>query len=218
MSKNKKSFKEKCKSLSAEFKKFISRGNVVDMAVGVIIGGAFSTIVKTFTNILLSLATWGVPGGLTGLITVLPAITTSQRPGGQLNTFYSNEQWKALVESGGISAEMQKNYINHGSIYYYNQCAIIDWGAFINAIITFLIIALTLFVVVKVFKMLQAKRKKLADRIQEEYYEKHPEERPEVKPAVKPISELDVLKEMNENIKRSNTLVLRRAPRDIRYK
>ena len=34
----------------AEFKKFISRGNIVDMAVGVIIGGAFSTIVTALTN------------------------------------------------------------------------------------------------------------------------------------------------------------------------
>lgn len=34
----------------AEFKKFISRGNIVDMAVGVIVGGAFSTIVTSLTN------------------------------------------------------------------------------------------------------------------------------------------------------------------------
>ena len=33
-----------------EFKKFISRGNVMDMAVGVIIGGAFSTITSSLTN------------------------------------------------------------------------------------------------------------------------------------------------------------------------
>ena len=34
----------------AEFKKFIMRGNVMDMAVGVIIGGAFSSIVTALTN------------------------------------------------------------------------------------------------------------------------------------------------------------------------
>lgn len=38
------------KKFFAEFKKFISRGNIVDMAVGVIIGGAFSTIVTALTN------------------------------------------------------------------------------------------------------------------------------------------------------------------------
>ncbi len=36
-----------------EFKEFISRGNVVDLAVGVIIGGAFSTIVSSLVNDIL---------------------------------------------------------------------------------------------------------------------------------------------------------------------
>ncbi|MBS9334858.1 large-conductance mechanosensitive channel protein MscL [Fructobacillus sp. M1-13] len=44
-----------------EFKQFINRGNIVDMAVGVIIGGAFTTLVKSFTvnliNPLLGLVT-----------------------------------------------------------------------------------------------------------------------------------------------------------------
>ena len=38
------------KALIKEFKEFISRGNVMDMAVGVIIGGAFSTIVSSLVN------------------------------------------------------------------------------------------------------------------------------------------------------------------------
>ena len=37
-------------SLMKEFRDFISRGNVVDMAVGVIVGGAFSTIVNSLVN------------------------------------------------------------------------------------------------------------------------------------------------------------------------
>ena len=37
----------------AEFKQFIARGNVMDMAVGVIVGGAFSTIVNSFINDLM---------------------------------------------------------------------------------------------------------------------------------------------------------------------
>ena len=37
-------------SLMKEFREFISRGNVVDMAVGVIVGGAFSTIVNSLVN------------------------------------------------------------------------------------------------------------------------------------------------------------------------
>jgi len=41
------------KKFFGEFKKFISRGNVVDLAVGVIIGGAFTAIVTAFTNGIL---------------------------------------------------------------------------------------------------------------------------------------------------------------------
>ena len=38
----------------ADFKKFISRGNVVDMAVGVVVGGAFSKIVTGFVNYIIN--------------------------------------------------------------------------------------------------------------------------------------------------------------------
>ena len=64
------------KKFFQEFKKFITRGNVIDMAVGVIIGSAFSAIVKAFTdkvimplvNLLLSL---GGENGLEGAFTFL---------------------------------------------------------------------------------------------------------------------------------------------------
>ena len=46
--------KEKVKNEIIEFKKFISRGNVVDMAVGVIVGGAFGKIVTSLVNDILS--------------------------------------------------------------------------------------------------------------------------------------------------------------------
>ena len=44
----------KMKKLSGDFKSFISRGNVVDMAVGVIIGGAFGKIVTSLVNDVLT--------------------------------------------------------------------------------------------------------------------------------------------------------------------
>ena len=57
--KNKKTQAKKVSSESKgfikEFKDFIARGNVMDLAVGVIIGGAFSKIVTSFTTILTSL-------------------------------------------------------------------------------------------------------------------------------------------------------------------
>lgn len=47
------SAKEKTKGFFAEFRKFIARGNVMDLAVGVIIGGAFKGIVDSLTNDIL---------------------------------------------------------------------------------------------------------------------------------------------------------------------
>ena len=104
------------KKFFQEFKQFISRGNILDMAVGVIIGGAFSAIVTAFTNgiimPLVNLALSGAGDGLESALTILKAGYTD----GELD----------LTKS----------------IY-------IDWGAFITAILNFLIIALTLFVIIK---------------------------------------------------------------------
>ena len=41
------------KKFFSEFKKFITRGNIVDMSVGVIVGGAFTSIVNGLTNNIL---------------------------------------------------------------------------------------------------------------------------------------------------------------------
>ena len=50
--------KGKIYNLVQDFKKFISKGNIIDMAVGVIMGSAFSAIVNAFTKILLSFKKW----------------------------------------------------------------------------------------------------------------------------------------------------------------
>lgn len=55
---------KKLKEEASEFKKFISRGNVVDMAVGVIIGGAFGNIVTSLVQDMLMPLIGGVLGGL----------------------------------------------------------------------------------------------------------------------------------------------------------
>ncbi len=62
------------KKFFKEFKAFISRGNVLDLAVGVIIGGAFSAIVTALTNqILMPLINWAIggAGGLENARTIL---------------------------------------------------------------------------------------------------------------------------------------------------
>lgn len=122
---------KKLKALLQEFKAFITRGNVVDMAVAVIIGAAFNAIVTSLTNnILKPLINWAVGGndGI-GLITML----------------------KPVYLEGG------KEYDMANSIY-------IDWGTFIMKIIDFLLIALVLFVIIKVFMSLKNAASKAADK------------------------------------------------------
>ena len=66
------------KKFFAEFKKFIQRGNVVDLAVGVIIGGAFSKITSSLVNdIIMPLITavlnlLGLQGGTKGMFLLHP--------------------------------------------------------------------------------------------------------------------------------------------------
>ncbi len=55
---------KKMKKEASEFKKFISRGNVVDMAVGVIVGGAFGKIVTSLVNDIITPLIGVIIGGL----------------------------------------------------------------------------------------------------------------------------------------------------------
>ncbi len=207
---------KKVSGIFAEFKKFISRGNVLDMSVGVIMGGAFGAIVTAFTNILLSLATWGVPGGLKGLVTVLPALNDTQRgPVGQ--AFSSSELVAKTIEFAASQdvtitkdsdtfvqwqTALLGKYTLHGTTFTYNLSAVIDWGSFINAIISFLIIALTLFIILKIVSGYNKKKEEWKAKELEKYYEKHPDERPVPEEPGAPVpTELDVLLEIRDALK-----------------
>ena len=125
------------KKFFGEFKKFISRGNVVDLAVGVIIGGAFSAIVTALTNNILmpiiNLIVYACTGGSSiNLITVL------------------NGQ-DYLVSDGA------------GNMIVNSECIFIDWGAFIIAVVNFLLIALVLFLIIKAINNAQDIAKKSAE-------------------------------------------------------
>ena len=184
------------KSLWAEFKEFINKGNAFMLAVGVVIGGAFNAIVTALVNILMSVATWGVPGGLKGLVTVLPALSDAQKGvdgiGQSFKASEIVEKTIALAHSQGVEitkdsdtfvqwqTQLKGLYTLHGTTYTYIHSAVIDWGAFINAVIAFIIIAVTLFVIVKVTTVLAKKREeakaKLEAKLKLERGEKAPEE------------------------------------------
>ncbi len=55
---------EKKKGFFGEFKEFISRGNVVDMAVGVVVGGAFTAIVNSLVNDIIMPLIGAITGGV----------------------------------------------------------------------------------------------------------------------------------------------------------
>ena len=203
-----------------EFKKFITRGNILDMAVGVIMGSSFGAIVTALVNILLSICTWAVPGGIKGLVTILPAVNSAQAGIEGIGQQFSADKLANMTikfaESNGVTittsdatafatwqSQLTSKYTLHGTYYYYNGSAIIDWGTFINAIISFLIIALVLFSIVKIFNILKAKSDELKAKEIEAYYQKHPEERPVPQEPGKPAEsqEVTLLKEIRDALK-----------------
>lgn len=199
-----------------EFKEFLNRGNAFMLAVGVVIGGAFSAIVNAVVNILLSTATWALPGGLKGLITVLPAINDAQKgldPANGLGQKFTVGELQGLAEAYAqrvyestdamvVSAsknEILAKYTQYGGLYAYKMSAIIDWGTLLTAVISFIIIGLVLFILVKTANSLHRKREELKARALEEYYKRHPEERPApVEPGVPEPTEKDYLKQIVE--------------------
>ena len=105
------------KKFFEDFKKFISRGNVVDMAVGVAVAGAFTAIVNAFTK---------------GFISPLLALLTNDSDLASMKWILREE----LIDTEGVVTQ--------------TEVAIL-WGGLVQAVIDFLIIALTLFIVMKIW-------------------------------------------------------------------
>lgn len=124
------------KKFFQEFKKFITRGNVMDMSVGVIVGGAFTSIVTALSNNILK-----------PIINWLLALILGQS---SLSNIYTYLKKVTKVVDGVEVVDLEQ------SIY-------IDWGSFINAIINFIIIAFVLFCIVKVINNLADTSKNALD-------------------------------------------------------
>ena len=218
MAKKEKKLKNKGKGFFAEFKEFINKGNAFMLAVGVVIGGAFSAIVTAVVNILLSVATWGVPGGLRGLITVLPAAPGNAAQQGPVGQMFTSDQLAAktieFASTQGVEITKESDtfvqwqtallgkYTLHGTKYSFNGAAVIDWGAFLTAVISFIIIAVVLFIIVKLTNAAQKKKEELKAKALEEYYEKHPEERPApVEPGVPAPTQEELLTQIRDILK-----------------
>lgn len=124
------------KNFFAEFKKFITRGNVLDMSVGVIVGGAFTAIVNGMSNYILKpIIDW--------VLTLIFRKDTLS----EVYTFLGDPVYKDVLGEDGVTV-IGREYDLANSIY-------IDWGAFINAIINFILIALVLFIIVRAMNKLK---------------------------------------------------------------
>lgn len=102
------------KNLVKEFKDFISRGNVIDMAVGIIIGGAFTAIVTSLVNDVIS--------------PVLGLFGSSN---------LSELKW--VIKEGVMAAD--------GTV---EGGVVLAYGSFISAVINFLIMAVIVFILIKI--------------------------------------------------------------------
>lgn len=136
----------------SEFKKFINRGNVVDMSVGVIVGSAFTAIVTAMSDHILRplvnffLATLFDADSLSEVYTYLKIVYTD-----------------TLDEAGNV---IGREIDLAQSIY-------IDWGAFINAVINFFLVAIVLFTIVKIINKVRSEHKEFSEMIAEKTLDRH---------------------------------------------
>ncbi len=111
------------KKMAEEFRAFILRGNVMDLAVGIIIGVAFGAIVNSLVNDV-----------------IMPPI-------GRLF---------GKMDFSGLFINLSGTHYNSLADARQAGAAVIAYGAFINTIINFVIIAFVLFLVIKVVNRMMA--------------------------------------------------------------
>lgn len=114
-----------------EFKEFIAQGNVVDLAVGMIIGAAFGSIVNSFVVDIIS--------PLIGLIT-------------------GNTDMSALVWT------LRPETLVNGEVV---EAIVLNLGNFLTAVIDFLIIGFSIFMVIKAFNSLKKKEEVVEEEVVE---------------------------------------------------
>ena len=132
-----------------EFKEFISKGNVMDMAVGIIIGSAFTAIVTSLVNDIIMPLFGAIFGGINFADMKLTLVAATE-------------------EAEGV---------------------FFCYGAFIQAIINFLLIALCVFIIIKQINKLKELAKKKEEEPEEE------EKEPELSDEAKLLTEIKTLLE-----------------------
>ena len=137
-----------------EFKEFALRGNVVDMAVGIIIGAAFSTIVKSLVDDIIMPPIGVITGGM-DFSNMFVAL--------------NGEHYDSLAQARQAGAPTM------------------NFGLFINSVISFTIVAFVLFMVVKAMNQLRRKQ----------------EEQPATEPP--PLREVELLQEIRDALVKNDS-------------
>lgn len=146
-----------------EFKEFISKGNVMDMAVGLVTGSAFTAIVTSLVNDVISPLIGVLVGGLD----------------------FADLKWvikEAILDAEGAVATPE---------------VAVKYGAFIQAIINFLIVAFVIFLVVKAMNKMREAAEKLAKKNEEEAVEEAAPEEPAA-----PAEDIVLLTEIRDLLKK----------------
>jgi len=142
----KKKMKAQKESFWKDFKKFITKGNIIDMAVGVVIGSAFSAIVNGLVKMVINPCIALIPGA------------------------ESMDEWKQVLK---------EEVLDEAGEVLEAEVAIL-WGQWIQTIVQFLIIAISIFVAVRIIR---AAGKKL--RYRELQAQKEAEEKKKAEDKVK---------------------------------
>lgn len=131
------------KGFFTEFKEFITKGNVLDMAVGVIIGNSFKAIVTALTDkVIMPVVTWAIGDKS---ISEIKTVLTEARP--------------AVIDPNSDSGEIIEEAVGETAIY---------WGEFIQSVIDFLLVALVLFVIIKSAMVFHDRREALMKKLKKE--------------------------------------------------
>lgn len=117
-----------------EFKKFAMRGNVVDMAVGIIIGGAFTTIVKSMVADIIMPPIGIMMGGVD-----FADLFVTIKEGAEVAGPYAN--LAAAKAAGAVT---------------------VNYGTFVNTVISFIIVAFSVFLLIKAMNNIKRKEEEAA--------------------------------------------------------
>ena len=172
------------KKLFKEFAEFINKGNALALAIGVIIGAAFTAIVTAINKQIISPLIGFLLGGY---------------------NLAESEALMTVLKSHTEVVDGVETLIIDNAIY---------WGSLIQAVIDFLLTAVVLFAIFKIVTAVSEAARRAAERLQEVIHidellkEKQPEEvmeeTPEVVEEVKPSDEVLLLTEIRDLLRKQN--------------